>query len=202
MDNTHDDAIHSPHGSQAWSCDKGVLVRYSVCGTQGPDNEADLILRFVLRGQMVECKMNVVELSPDDITMQEAAARSGFCEKTLRRAVQRGQLPRRYTHSAHGPQLVFGLVDLDRWLAQRPHRPYGPGLRQHRPALAAEPSLAEIRRTVVHMQASLDNNHMAIMQLARQVQSQVNVLHEMQAAIALLATQLTSHDRSAVSQTA
>ena len=60
--------------------------------------------------------MNITDPSPDDITLQQATALAGCCAKTIRRAVQDGQLPRRYVMSERGPQLVFARADMDRWI--------------------------------------------------------------------------------------
>src|SRR5579872_4187161 len=78
--------------------------------------------------------MNIVDRSPDDISITEAAHLAGVVSaKTVRRALADCDLPRRYILTARGPQLVFSRADLERWIAGRKARRQLP---------ATDPSLA------------------------------------------------------------
>src|SRR3954462_874074 len=57
--------------------------------------------------------MNIVDPSPEDVSMQEALQLLNYrSAKTLRGAVQDGNLPRRYIQTARGPALVFRRDEL------------------------------------------------------------------------------------------
>ncbi|HWE64684.1 MAG TPA: hypothetical protein VHB98_23465, partial [Chloroflexota bacterium] len=66
--------------------------------------------------------MNITESTAGDVTLQQAATDAGCNAKTIRRAVQDGQLPRRYVMSERGPQLVFTHGDVEQWIAGRASR--------------------------------------------------------------------------------
>lgn len=119
--------------------------------------------------------MNIVERSTDDLTLDEAVRVAGRCAKTLRRAVQDGQLPRRYAQSPRGPQLVFDRDVLEHWLAGRPGRMADGRRALHRglealPAAPGGPSAVTAR--VVELQYALqrgqDNLERALAALGEQ----------------------------------
>jgi predicted DNA-binding transcriptional regulator AlpA len=60
--------------------------------------------------------MNIGEPSAEDISLRDAMELAGVSDRTVRRAVRTGELPRRYRVSAHGPQLVFLRADVERWI--------------------------------------------------------------------------------------
>jgi len=59
-------------------------------------------------------RMNIVEPSADHLTLEEAVQLVGLGDKTLRRALQAGELPRCYVVGARGPHLVFLRADVER----------------------------------------------------------------------------------------
>jgi hypothetical protein len=63
--------------------------------------------------------MTNIERSPEDITIRDAMRLAGVSDQLLRRALQRGELPRRYVQTARGLQLVFQRAALQRWIAGR-----------------------------------------------------------------------------------
>jgi predicted DNA-binding transcriptional regulator AlpA len=66
--------------------------------------------------------LHIVESNPDDIVIDEVAKKVGCSTKTIRRAVQAQQLPRRYVKGARGLELVFRTSEVERWLATRHQR--------------------------------------------------------------------------------
>jgi Helix-turn-helix domain len=63
--------------------------------------------------------MEIVDSSPTDLTVEDAARIAGRSVKTVRRAVHAGQLPMRYVLGLRGPQLVFQPFEIARWQAGR-----------------------------------------------------------------------------------
>src|SRR5262245_44995924 len=66
--------------------------------------------------------MNIVEPSAEDVTLRAAMDLAGVSDKTLRRAVHAGELPRRYIQMPRGLQLVFRRAHLERWMAAHTRR--------------------------------------------------------------------------------
>jgi hypothetical protein len=66
--------------------------------------------------------MHIVDARPGDISLHEIAGRADCAEKTVRRAIAAGELPRRYVVSPRGPQLVFSPAEVKQWLEVRSNR--------------------------------------------------------------------------------
>jgi predicted DNA-binding transcriptional regulator AlpA len=119
--------------------------------------------------------VNIVEPSSEYLTIAQALQlASGVSDKMLRRALQQGELPRRYVMVARGPQLVFTRAELDQWLARR---------KQPRRRAGASPAPTP---TVVPG---------TLLDTIRQLQAAVTTS---QAAMAALAEQLAQHNDSAI----
>jgi hypothetical protein len=97
--------------------------------------------------------MNIMDSSPAYISLRELAARAGCPETTIRHAVRKGALPRRYAANPHGPQLVFLPAEVECWLATRTAYPER-GRRSVRSPRMPDAHTADARER--HAVASLD----------------------------------------------
>jgi hypothetical protein len=145
--------------------------------------------------------MNIVDSSVEDIYLEEAVRLTGRCAKTLRRAVQNGQLPRRYVMSPRGPQLVFARPALEQW--RRTRRPETEGRRGRRaevPVNAATLSQQELMESlsrVVRLQTTLDENRAAMARLMSGLAQQAATISDAQATIVRLVGRLADNEAGA-----
>ena len=137
--------------------------------------------------------MKIVDPSADDLTIQQAAAIACCNAKTLRRAVQAGQLPRHYRMSRHGLQLVFRQGEVEQWMARR--EPVRHTARQ--PAdhgLEYEDTWAALPALLARLQARLGESHEAIAQLSARIEDQDRLIERAQATITALSQSLQQRD--------
>jgi hypothetical protein len=138
--------------------------------------------------------MNIVDSSIEDVYLDEAVRLTGRCAKTLRRAVQYGQLPRRYVMSPRGPQLVFARAALEQW--QRTRRPEADSRRVRRAeapvdaAMLTRQELMESLSRVARLQATLDENRAAMARLMSGLAQQAATISDAQATIVRLVGRL------------
>lgn len=114
--------------------------------------------------------MNIVDPSPDDITIRKAAAAARLSEKSLRRAVQAGLLPRRYVYSKHGLQLVFRPGEVERWLTEQPVRRRTRTPRTSDRQSAIEEALVDLRTRVASLHATLATQQQLLLDIATRLQ--------------------------------
>lgn len=101
--------------------------------------------------------MDIVEPSPDNLRIAEAAAIVGCSAKTVRRAVHSGHLPGRYAPGPRGPELLFAQADLARWLVDHPPRTHRGRGRASAAACRTRTgdALVTLQDTIADMQANL-----------------------------------------------
>jgi predicted DNA-binding transcriptional regulator AlpA len=143
----------------------------------------------------LETRMNIVEPSAEHLTLDEAVRIVGLGDKTLRRAVQAGELPRRYVVGARGPHLVFLRADVEKWLDERAVRAGARGRRSPRRAgLTDAPALgqnwAESLAIVTQLQATLEDNGATMASLMARLAQQSSAMVEAQTTITRLVTRL------------
>jgi len=63
------------------------------------------------------------EVGASDLTLRQAAERAHCSVKTLRRAIDKGDLPKRYAVGENGPQLIVTPGELETWLDRRVSTP-------------------------------------------------------------------------------
>lgn len=63
------------------------------------------------------------DIGESDLTLRLAAERARCSVKTLRRAIDKGDLPKRYAVGENGPQLVITSEELEAWLDSRASMP-------------------------------------------------------------------------------
>jgi predicted DNA-binding transcriptional regulator AlpA len=144
---------------------------------------------------ILETRMNIVEPSAEHLTLDEAVRIVGLGDKTLRRAVQAGELPRRYVVGARGPHLVFLRADVERWLDVRAVRTGARGRRSPRRAGvtdAAPPgqNWAESLAIVTQLQATLEDNGATMASLMARLAQQSSAMAEAQTTITRLVNKL------------
>jgi septal ring factor EnvC (AmiA/AmiB activator) len=120
---------------------------------------------------------------------------AGVSDQLIRRALQRGELPRRYVQTTCGLQLVFQRAALQRWIAGRRAPRRRRAAVRVMPAPAVLPvtlldALQQLGRTLAQAQAAMAN---VSAQLAQQ-QDQLTGLGE---AISGLAAQLAALEAAA-----
>jgi hypothetical protein len=142
-------------------------------------------------GSIINLHMEIVDTSPTDLTVEDAARIAGRSIKTVRRAVHAGQLPMRYVLGLRGPQLVFQPFEVAHWqsgraatgelrakTATRP-RPRQPGMRSARAssveALLAtveemSATIAELGRRLADQECKLDSANSLLAELARKLE--------------------------------
>lgn len=146
--------------------------------------------------------MNIVEKGSDDITLAAAAALAGRSEKTLRRAVQNGQLLRRYVMTPRGPSLVFHRDELTGWIATLGAGGRGKGRHPRARALGADSAFALVLDRVSALQQQLQESNARLSGLAEQLQVHDRALGQAQETIVALAERLSEFDgwRSPIAQ--
>src|SRR5690349_2362735 len=123
--------------------------------------------------------MQIVEPTEEDLSLADATRLTGYgSDKTLRRAVHNGELPRLYVQTARGPALVFLRADIERWFAQ--HR-----RRQRAAAPVPEPTdmQSAVRDTVCRLSATLTASQAAMAGMLRQLEQQAQQLAMAQSTI-------------------
>ena len=126
----------------------------------------------------------IVDPSPDDITLQQAAFMAGCNAKTLRRAVQSGILPRHYLMSQHGPQLVFQHRQVEEWMSRR--RRERPSTRQLERSPESTEEWPELAELLAGLQARLGESQAMIAQLHARIEDQDRLIDRAQSTIAAL----------------
>lgn len=63
------------------------------------------------------------EIGESDLTLNTAADEAGCSVKTLRRAIHKGELPKRYALGSKGAQLVVTRTDFEQWRTARGNVP-------------------------------------------------------------------------------
>jgi predicted DNA-binding transcriptional regulator AlpA len=150
--------------------------------------------------ETVEMRMNIVEPSADHLTLEEAVQLVGLGDKTLRRALQAGELPRRYVVGARGPHLVFLRSDVEQWMRRRAPRLGARGRRAngHREATElmspAAHSWAQSLATIAQLQAALEESRSVMAALMARLNQQSAAMVEAQLTIAHLAARLAELD--------
>lgn len=138
--------------------------------------------------------MNIVDPSPDDLTLGEAIQVAGCSRSTLRVAIRRGQLPRRYAHGPHGLQLVFARADLQAWLAASPAplrgRPQPGGT-----ARSGKDSHAYASAKLVALERSLQEAQAAIRALQESARAQQDSLNGLREAVRAMIDRYASDER-------
>jgi hypothetical protein len=135
--------------------------------------------------------MNIVELSEDDIMLEEAARMANRSTKTVRRAVQDGLLPRRYVMGPRGPQLVFQRPELDRWLEVRSRRS-SDGSESGGRGGASREDWAAFRSVVLQLHNTLEESRASIAHIGTRLHDQHEALSQTQASISALAERLSA----------
>jgi predicted DNA-binding transcriptional regulator AlpA len=132
--------------------------------------------------------VNFVDPSPDDLTPEEAARIAGVSARTLRRAIRRGALPRRYVIGPRGWQLVFRRKELDPWCAERALQQRG--RRYVRQASRGPVALGDLRAELATLRKRIDDSRASRRQLAALLETQEQILAEVQEALSRLAVML------------
>jgi hypothetical protein len=135
--------------------------------------------------------MNIVELSEDDIMLEQAAQMANRSTKTVRRAVQDGLLPRRYVMGPRGPQLVFRRPELDRWLEVRSRRG-SDGAEGSGRGGASREDWAAFRSVVLQLRNTLEESRASIAHIASRLHDQNEALSQTQASVGALEERLTA----------
>jgi hypothetical protein len=133
--------------------------------------------------------MNIVEPSPEDVTLRAAMDLAGVSDKTLRRAVHAGELPRHYIQTPRGLQLVFRRADLERWMAAHTRR-----RRVVVPPPAPPVIHAAVRDAVLPLIAVLDRAQAAMAAVFRQLERHEQQLASARTTIDRLIAQLADAD--------
>jgi hypothetical protein len=133
--------------------------------------------------------MNIVEPSAEDVTLSAAMDLAGVSDKTLRRAVRAGELPRRYIQTPRGLRLVFRRADLDRWMAAHTRR-----RRVVVPPPAPPVIHAALSDVVLPLLAVLDRAQAAMAVASRQLEQHEQQLSSARTTIDLLIAQLADAD--------
>jgi hypothetical protein len=131
--------------------------------------------------------MTIIEPSPELITIKEAMHLSRVSDKLIRRALQRGALPRRYVLTARGPQLVFTRGELACWRAQYTTR---------RRTVEAAPELAAGHAALLdalrRLEGTFVQSHTGLVDLCAQLAQQQEELNGVRAAIGSLAASIAA----------
>jgi predicted DNA-binding transcriptional regulator AlpA len=135
--------------------------------------------------------MEIREPSYDDLSVRDVLVFAGVSDKTLRRAVRAGELPRRYILGARGPQLVFRRVDVERWLAAHTRR-------RPRHADVTPSALARVDATLLDilrpLHAALIRSQEAMADVCAQLEKQAQQVAVARAVIDGLAAQIACAD--------
>jgi hypothetical protein len=126
--------------------------------------------------------MTIIEPSPEHITIKEATRLAGVSDKLIRRALQRGVLPRRYVLTGRGPQLVFTRGELERWRAHC-------ATRRRNVATAPEPAAdhAKLVDALGRLERTLAQSQAGLVDLSAQLAQQHDELTGVRTAIGCLA---------------
>jgi hypothetical protein len=134
--------------------------------------------------------MNISDPRQDDVTLQEVAQHAGCTVKTVRRAIQAGQLSRRYVMSARGPQLVFTPAEVEQWLGDR----VGRRRAGHQPAQArggaSQADWAQLSERVMQLHTALLESRTTMAAISAKLSEQDAILVEARDALATLAVRL------------
>jgi hypothetical protein len=139
--------------------------------------------------------MQIVKPTDEDLSLADATRLTGYgAEKTLRRAVRAGELPRRYIMTARGPALVFRRADVERWSAQRRQ-----GRRQRAAVPTPVPTMTHsaVLDAVCRMNETLTSSRTAIAGMLRQLEQHEQQLGSARATIDRLRAQLAHADAPA-----
>jgi predicted DNA-binding transcriptional regulator AlpA len=131
--------------------------------------------------------MNIGEPSAEDMSLRDAMELAGVSDKTVRRAVRTGELPRRYRVSAHGPQLVFLRADVERWIVAHQWRQ-----RVVVPPPAPTVIHAAVCAAVQQMNTVLTRSQAALADTSRRLEQHEQQLAMVRTTIDRLTAQLTS----------
>lgn len=134
--------------------------------------------------------MNISDPHSDDVTLQEVAHHAGCTVKTVRRAIQAGQLSRRYVMSPRGPQLVFTPAEVDAWIGERTGRRRTRQQPGQGCGGAATADWSRLSEQVAQLQALLAQSCAAITALSAQVVAQHDELAEVRSAVGTLTARL------------
>lgn len=122
--------------------------------------------------------MEIVENTPNDLTVHDVARLAGRSVKTVRRAVHAGQLPMRYVLGLRGPQLVFLPEEIEHWQLKRTD-----GRRKPRAARKRRTGSARGSGATAALRAALEEQRAIIDQLSAKLGDQEIRLSRLQAMI-------------------